>query len=369
MKAVQTVLIALISTWSRSSRNGCGLIRHPEQPVRLGRGELDVRLDLPGQEFRDLGTSFEAVSAQLSAVRAKAMPGASTDFESVMENLEDAVALFSPEGELMFSNAAMRALLPVLVARSGSAGSAKPALSLLAENDIRQLVERAPRAQVSRPSPSPGHLVRGDWRPPNLLLCHAIDDAKGRHQGDGRSRTWCTEPGARRSTIRKQALGRLMAAWRTSQGSAERRDGSPRAPEASSDHARADTVPANVGRTKTLGDQARQRDRRRSNGSTRWWGFPVRKARRAEAAARAPVVARGRVCDDGAGGRREHVVKTECPPIVPEINADPGMLQQALLNLINACHRCRTGGRGPLPPLAPAGRDPTRHRRGIPPEI
>ena len=37
--------------------------------TRLGRGELDVRLDLPeGEEFKDLGTSFEAVSAQLSAV-------------------------------------------------------------------------------------------------------------------------------------------------------------------------------------------------------------------------------------------------------------------------------------------------------------
>ncbi len=58
-----------------------------------------------------------------------------------MENLEDAVALFSPEGELMFSNAAMRALLPGLTQQ---AGSAKPSLSLLAANDpIRQLVERA----------------------------------------------------------------------------------------------------------------------------------------------------------------------------------------------------------------------------------
>ena len=40
--------------------------------TRLGRGELDVTLDLPGEEFRDLGSSFEAVSAQLSAVRVQA---------------------------------------------------------------------------------------------------------------------------------------------------------------------------------------------------------------------------------------------------------------------------------------------------------
>ena len=41
--------------------------------TRLGRGELDVRLDLPeGSEFKDLGSSFDAVSAQLSESRAKA---------------------------------------------------------------------------------------------------------------------------------------------------------------------------------------------------------------------------------------------------------------------------------------------------------
>ena len=75
---------------------------------RLGRGELDVTLDLKEQEFRDLGNSFEAVSAQLSALGRGAAtteprPGAATDLESVMDNLEDAVALFSPRGELIFS--------------------------------------------------------------------------------------------------------------------------------------------------------------------------------------------------------------------------------------------------------------------------
>src|SRR5690349_2671523 len=81
--------------------------------TRLGRGELDVRLDLPeGEEFEGLGTSFEAVSAQLSAVRAKAMTSPSADFESVVENLEDAVALFNPEGELIFCNPAMGSVLP-----------------------------------------------------------------------------------------------------------------------------------------------------------------------------------------------------------------------------------------------------------------
>jgi methyl-accepting chemotaxis protein len=70
--------------------------------TRLGRGELDVRLDLPeGHEFKDLGSSFDAVSAQLSESRAKAL-SSPTDFESVVDNLADAVALFGPDGKLMF---------------------------------------------------------------------------------------------------------------------------------------------------------------------------------------------------------------------------------------------------------------------------
>jgi signal transduction histidine kinase len=43
---------------------------------------------------------------------------------------------------------------------------------------------------------------------------------------------------------------------------------------------------------------------------------------------------------------RHHIVlKTECPDTLPEINADPGMLSQALLNLaLNACQAMPNGG-------------------------
>ena len=164
--------------------------------TRLGRGELDVRLDLPGQEFADLGSSFEAVSAQLSAVRNNALPATSTstEFESVMENLEDAVALFSPEGELMFSNAAMRALLPGLTQQ---AGSAKPSLSLLADNDpIRQLVERA---LAGRKSAGPVAVPLGR-RPKRIrkrrsTSCSATRSTMRRGSSSARwswRGTWCT---------------------------------------------------------------------------------------------------------------------------------------------------------------------------------
>src|SRR5688500_4050845 len=106
--------------------------------TRLGRGELDVRLELPeGAEFKDLGSSFAAVSAQLSESRAKALTSA-TDFESVVENLEDAVALFSPDGKLIFCNPAMATVLPQFAASpTGHLGEMAP------ETDpVRSLIER-----------------------------------------------------------------------------------------------------------------------------------------------------------------------------------------------------------------------------------
>ena len=73
--AAQTALVALVHLHDR--RDAAVAVdapadpRHPERSGRFGRGELDVTLDLPEQEFRDLGSSFDAVSAQLSAMAAR----------------------------------------------------------------------------------------------------------------------------------------------------------------------------------------------------------------------------------------------------------------------------------------------------------
>jgi signal transduction histidine kinase len=76
--------------------------------TRLGRGEFGVRLDLnQDDEFGELGTFFNTVSAQLSAGRSQM-----ANLESAVEHLEDAVALVSPGGDLLFANPAMRALVP-----------------------------------------------------------------------------------------------------------------------------------------------------------------------------------------------------------------------------------------------------------------
>src|SRR3954447_16326086 len=80
--------------------------------TRLGKGEFGVQLNLDQEdEFGELGTFFNTVSEQLSADRSQ-MAGQVANLESAVERLEDAVAIVNPRGELLFTNPAMRALLP-----------------------------------------------------------------------------------------------------------------------------------------------------------------------------------------------------------------------------------------------------------------
>ena len=80
--------------------------------TRLGKGEFGVTLDLPpGDEFGELGSFFNTVSQQLSADRSL-LAGQKAHLQSAVEHIEDAVALFNPSGELLFSNPAMEPLLP-----------------------------------------------------------------------------------------------------------------------------------------------------------------------------------------------------------------------------------------------------------------
>ena len=52
---------------------------------------------------------FSAVSDKMSADRT-ALAGQKANLETVVERLEDAVAIFNGAGELLFANPAMRAL-------------------------------------------------------------------------------------------------------------------------------------------------------------------------------------------------------------------------------------------------------------------
>ena len=61
-------------------------------------------------EFGELGSFFNTVSQQLSADRST-REDQQASLQSAVEHLEDAVALFNPAGELLFSNPAMQPAL------------------------------------------------------------------------------------------------------------------------------------------------------------------------------------------------------------------------------------------------------------------
>jgi nitrogen fixation/metabolism regulation signal transduction histidine kinase len=326
---------------------------------RLGRGELDVTLDLPGQEFADLGSSFEAVTAQLAAVRTKALPEASTstEFESVMENLEDAVALFSPEGELIFSNSAMRTLLPTLA--RDDAGKTDLA-EIAVDHPVRQLVERALAGRksagpISTPLGAPSETDHE--APEHLLLCHAIEDKRGRFIGAmvvARNLGYLSHVHTTLNYSRKlAALGRLMAgvahevknplnAMTIHLELLKQKLAAMREPI---------TVPAGPsGGSRTLdltkhvsviGDEIKRLDQV----VVGFLKFARPDELKLQPVHLASLVSEVTSMSAPEAERRGIQVKVECPPSVPEINADPGMLQQALLNLtINACHAMPDGG-------------------------
>ena len=132
--------------------------------TRLGKGEFGVMLDLPpGDEFGELGSFFNTVSQQLSADRTL-LAGQKANLQATVEHLEDAVALFNPSGELLFSNPAMQGALP-----PDSIGRAMQAL-LPVGNAYRTLVEETLATRSSR-----GPVQEGD----RLLLTHAITGVDG----------------------------------------------------------------------------------------------------------------------------------------------------------------------------------------------
>ncbi len=136
--------------------------------TRLGKGEFGVQLDLNQRdEFGELGTFFNTVSEQLSADRTQ-MAGQVANLESAVEQLEDAVAIVSARGQLLFANPAMRALLP-----NASPGASLDDI-LPAEHPLRRLSEQT---FVSRQSRGPLSAPFGDSE--RLVMTHAISDPKG----------------------------------------------------------------------------------------------------------------------------------------------------------------------------------------------
>lgn len=151
--------------------------------TRLGQGEFGVVVDLPQRdEFGELGDFFNTVSARLSADRPPHSPALLTaGFGSDKDPLEDAVAIFNPDGKLLFANPAMRATLPALLVEP----LAKSVRDLFPkDHPYRKAVEEATATHQSRgpiaaylPSLTTDRVDENGLPAPRerLILTHVID--------------------------------------------------------------------------------------------------------------------------------------------------------------------------------------------------
>lgn len=174
--------------------------------TRLGRGEFGVTLDLPpGDEFSELGAFFNSVSQQLSADRTL-LAGQKANLQSAVEHLEDAVALFNPNGELLFSNPAMQSVLP-----PDAIGRSLRGL-LPIGHPYTQIVEETLAHRRSR-GPVQAHLDGSDDE--LLVMTHAVEGTHGELVGVllvARNLAYLTRMQSTLAYSRKLvALGRLTA--------------------------------------------------------------------------------------------------------------------------------------------------------------
>ena len=141
---------------------------------RLGKGEVGITVDLPsGDEFGELGASFNTLSARLAASRSEAASERAKP-DSVVAQLEDAVGFWGHDGGLLFANPAMRRLVggaPV----GRSLGEVLPF-----GHPFRTLVEKALGVGASLPARevrvSPHGAVDGASGADFLAITHAVRD-------------------------------------------------------------------------------------------------------------------------------------------------------------------------------------------------
>jgi signal transduction histidine kinase len=180
--------------------------------TRLGRGELGVTLDLPPEEdFRDLGQSFKAISAQLAE---RSQAGPLTRLESVVERLEDAVAILDSDGALLFANSTLRSTLPASPSRQcfvdGSLPADHPYCRLVADV-LKTHRSQGPISVPVVPETTGEDADTGE----RLITAHAIEDLEHRFVGVmlvARNLAYLSHVQSTVEYSRKlAALGRLLA--------------------------------------------------------------------------------------------------------------------------------------------------------------
>jgi signal transduction histidine kinase/HAMP domain-containing protein len=370
--AAQSVVLALLMSTAVAMLMAQWMLR-PINVIqsgltRLGRGELDVRLDLPeGEEFKDLGSSFATISAQLSESRAKA--SSPSDFESIVDNLEDAVALFSPDGRLIFSNPAMGVVLPEF------AGDGARRLDDMgvANDAVRSIIERTLASHQAQGPLSVEH--GGSDR---LLMTHPIDDGQGRFVGAmlvARNLAFMTQVHSTLNYSRKlAALGRLMAGVahevknplnamtihlellkqklnrQLVLAGTGARGSSGAATEPDADRRRTGVADAPAGRAENPDvirhvDTISKEIQRLDLVLTGFLKFARPDELKLQPVQLSRIISDVVTTVSPEADHKGVTLKPECPRDLPEVNADPAMLRQALLNLaLNGCQAMPDGG-------------------------
>ena len=307
--------------------------------ARLGRGELDVNVDLPQErELAELGDSFKAISARLAADQTQ-LAGQKATIESVVDHLEDAVALFAPDGVLLFANPSMRASLRVMPHAAPSAGESNALADLLSvDHPYRRAVEETLAGHKARDAQRVSVPGAGD----RLILTYMVGGSGAAPLGVmlvSRNIAYLSEVESTLSYSRKlAALGRLSA------GIAHEVKNPLNATMIHLEllKMQVQDAPAAMEHLQVIAAQLRRLDEVVQ-------GF-LKFTRPADPDLRPtaldtlirellPII-------HAEAGKSGVDVRVEVPASLPDVSADAGMLQQAFLNLaLNACQAMPQGGR------------------------
>jgi signal transduction histidine kinase len=304
---------------------------------QLERGE-PATIDLPQDEFGDLGREIKAVSDRLLAERA-APEGPEAGLDSIVEHLEDAVGIFGPDGELLSANPALRALLQ-------ASAPAQPLADIVNRTlDARESAEPVTLTLAGEREGAPR-----DWH----VTAHPVEGHDDRLVGVMVVARDLAALGEVESTLRYSrklaALGRLTAGVAHEVKNPlnamtihlELLKGKlvPRPTPGGGDAPRLDSGAA-LEHVSVIGSEIKRLDQVVQ-------GFL--KFMRPDDLRLQPVqvpellAGIARIVEPDAAGSQIRVI-TDCSPDVPPVHGDPEPLRQALLNLaLNACQAMPQGG-------------------------
>jgi signal transduction histidine kinase len=308
---------------------------------QLERGE-PAALDLPQDEFGDLGREIQAVSDRLLAERA-VPEGPEAGLASIVEHLADAVGIFGPDGELLSANPTLRALLRM-------SGPVHPFAEIVDRTfDARVSAEPTTIALASSDTDS----SRRDWQ----VTAHPVEDREGGLVGVMVVARDLAALGEVQSTLRYSrklaALGRLTAGvahevknplnamtihlelLKGKLAAPAPRASGVDGPAAGCDHGAA------LEHVSVIGSEIRRLDQV-VQGFLKFMRPDDLRLQPVDVGALLEGIARVVEPDAAAAGIK---VVCDCPPGVPPVHGDPEPLRQAFFNLaLNACQAMPTGG-------------------------